>query len=98
MENWPSSALVAARALHFSACMLAFGVWVFDRFIVVPGVVLHWRAMVKWLLIPALVVAALSGVWWFALLAVGMSGQALQMDILRLVWKQTHFYWHLPNR
>jgi copper resistance protein D len=91
VENWPSSALVAARALHFGACMLAFGVWVFDRFIVVPAVASHWRSMMKWLLIPALVAAALSGVWWFALLAVGMSGQALQMNILRLVWKQTHF-------
>jgi copper resistance protein D len=91
VENWPSSALVAARAVHLGACLLVFGVWVFDRFIIVPAAVSHWRLMVKWLLAPAVAMVALSGAWWFALLAVGISGQALQMDVVRLVWKQTHF-------
>jgi len=91
VDDWPSSALIAARAVHFGACLLAFNVWVFDRFIIVPAAVAQWRPIARWLLAVALAAAALSGAWWFAELAVGMSGQALEMNIVSLVWKQTHF-------
>jgi len=71
--------------------MLAFGVWVFDRFIIVPAAAAQWRSIAKWLLAMSLPLAALSGAWWFAELAVGMSGHALDMNIVTLVWKGTHF-------
>ncbi len=91
MSNWPSSALITARAIHFAASLLAFNIWIFDRFIIVPTAVAHWRRMSRRLLAIALATAALSGTWWFAELAIGMSGHALQMNIVSLVWKQTHF-------
>jgi putative copper resistance protein D len=91
VDDWPSSALIAARAIHFGSCLLIFGVWMFDRFIIVPAAVAQWRSIARWLLALALPVAALSGAWWFAELAIGMSGQALDMNIVSLVWKQTHF-------
>src|ERR1700678_3195852 len=99
MDNWPSSALIAARAIHFGSCLLVFSVWMFDRFIIVPAAVAHWRTIRRCLLAVALPAAAFSGAWWFAELAVGMSGQALQMNIVSLVWKQTHFgqLWQLRS-
>ena len=99
MGNLPSSALIVARAIHFGSCLLIFSVWMFDRFIIVPTAVAQWRAIHRCLLAVALPAAALSGVWWFAELAVGMSGQALDRTIMAMVWKQTHFghLWQLRS-
>jgi copper resistance protein D len=91
VDSWPSSALIAARAIHFGSCLLIFSVWMFDRFIIVPAAVAQWRTVRRCLLAAALPAAALSGVWWFAELTVGMSGQALDKTIMAMVWKQTHF-------
>jgi putative copper resistance protein D len=87
VNDWPSFALIAARAVHFGACLLIFGVWVFDRFIIVPAAAAQWRSIARWLLALALPLAALSGAWWLGELALDMSGHALDMNIVSLVWK-----------
>ena len=99
MDSWPSFALIAARAIHFGSCLLIFGVWMFDRFIIVPAAVAQWHKIRRYLLAVVLPAAALSGAWWFTELAIGMSGQTLQMNIISMVWKQTHFgqLWQLRS-
>ena len=99
MDNLPSSALIAARAIHFGSCLLVFSVWMFDRFIIMPAAVAQWLTIRRCLLALALPAAALSGACWFIELAVGMSGQALDMTIMAMVWKQTHFgqIWQLRS-
>jgi putative copper resistance protein D len=90
-----------ARAVHFGTCLLLFSVVGFDRFIARGLGGRAWDSSVRWLIWLALPAALLSGGAWLAFTAIAMSGlparQALQLEILRLVWNQTHFgfLWHL---
>lgn len=92
----------AARAVHFVACLLVFGVCVFDRFVV--GSVARqeeawigqpWRSIARTLMLIALPAALISGACWFILVAIQMSGlppgEAVHLDILQLVWARTQF-------
>lgn len=93
---------VAARAVHFAACLLILGVFFFDRCIVAPvakcqgpQIGRHWRTIARWLLFFALPAALASGAAWFALVAIDMSdlpaSEALSGGILRTVWRQTQY-------
>jgi putative copper resistance protein D len=95
--------LVLARAVHFGACLLFFGIFAFDHFIATKiflksnfpnsnsEIFKFWNFRVKifsWILLPTIL---LSGIAWFVLVAANMSGQFPQMEILKTVWSQTQF-------
>jgi copper resistance protein D len=86
---------VAARAVHIGACLLLFGVAVFDRFIAIGPARKQWQSIARWLNLPSLAAALLSGSAWLFLVAINMSGlpprQAMQLEVLHLVWSQTRF-------
>ena len=90
----------ATRAVHFGACLLLFGVWVFDRLIAgplndAPNVSKHWLPITRWLVFISLPLVFLSGAAWLGFNAINMSGLppslALRGDILRIVLTDTHF-------
>lgn len=94
--------LACARAVHFAACMLVLGVFVFDRFIAAPVggpeplFVRHaWGKISRRLLWIALPAVFISGVAWFALVTIDISGlppsEALRMKMLGRVLNKTHF-------
>jgi putative copper resistance protein D len=102
-QEWHIIAWFAAtRTVHFFACLLVFGVGVFDRFVVavVPeqerdGILKRWRSIAGTLVLIALPLALVSGASWFVLVAIQMSGlppgEAVHLDILQLVWSETQF-------
>ena len=92
----------ATRAVHFFACLLVFGVCVFDRFVVAPtapqdemALGKRWRSIARTLVLLALPLALISGASWFILVAIQMSGlppgEVVHLDLLRLVWDETQF-------
>lgn len=98
-STWP---LALIRAIHFASCLLAFGVVAFDLVIAAPALedrqmpaAIGWARTVTWILWSSLLVALLSGLAWFALDAINMSGmpprEALQLNVLRVVLSETHF-------
>ncbi|HEY1788465.1 MAG TPA: CopD family protein [Verrucomicrobiae bacterium] len=89
--------LILARAVHIGACLLFFGVFAFDRFTVsgmASGnrkIAEYWKSrlgIISWVLPPVILA---SGIAWFVLAAVAMSGQPFDMGILKIVWGQTQF-------
>lgn len=89
--------LILTRAVHIGACLLFFGVLVFDRITVSrlassqSEIARYWKSrlcVISWVLPPVILV---SGMAWFALVAMTMSGQPLEADILKIVWAQTEF-------
>jgi putative copper resistance protein D len=101
---------MAARAVHFGACLLILGVWTFDRIVIAAVirkqsivVVRFWERTARWLMWLALPAALISGIAWFAFVAINMSGlppqEALRPPVLRLVWSQTEFggVWRLRS-
>lgn len=92
----------ATRTVHFFACVLVFGVCVFDRFVFAAvarqeqaGVARRWRSIASGLALLALPAVLLSGASWFVLVAIQMSGltpgEAVHRDVLQLVWNETQF-------
>ncbi|HEX4350143.1 MAG TPA: CopD family protein [Verrucomicrobiae bacterium] len=86
---------VLARAVHFAACLLFFGVFAFDRFVAVAvgrqsKVISQWQARTRLLSLILLVVILVSGIAWFALVSLAMGGR-LQTEILKTVWERTQF-------
>jgi copper resistance protein D len=93
MTTW----LIIIRAVHFGACLLLFGIYAFDRFIA-PGIAGseskigdYWRMRLRQFGLVLWPIILVSGAAWFALVAMSMSGQPLQFDILKIVWTQTQF-------
>jgi copper resistance protein D len=90
--------LISARAVHLGACLLLFGVFAFDRF-VTTAIFAHdkkeigsyWQTQIRFFNLILLPTILLSGIAWFALVAMTMSGQSLQAGILKTVWMQTQF-------
>jgi len=89
---------ILARAVHIGACLLFFGMIAFDRCVataVFAGEKSEaggrWRARIRLLNLILLPVILLSGILWFTMVAVTMSGQPPQFDILKVVWSQTQF-------
>ncbi len=93
MTTW----LIITRAVHFGSCLLFCGIFVFDRFIASAMVqqpseiTLYWKKGLHLLSLALLPIILVSGAAWFALVAMTMSGQPLQMEILKVVWTQTQF-------
>jgi copper resistance protein D len=89
--------LILTRAVHIGACMLFFGIFVFDRYmapIFATGrseIAEYWKTCLRVISLVLLPVILASGIAWFALTAMTMSGQPLQVDILKIVWAQTQF-------
>ncbi|MGO8767035.1 MAG: CopD family protein [Limisphaerales bacterium] len=88
--------LVCARAVHFGACLLFFGFLAFDRLIAAPVLsddktVAFWNSRLNPSCVILLPVIFLSGLAWFVLVAMSMSGQPPHWDILKTVWTQTLF-------
>lgn len=94
--------LIAARAVHFGACLLAFGAVAFDRWIAAPvlkddpaSIATRWPRSIARMVGWSLALALISGAAWFALNAIAMSGlapsEALKADVLRVVLTDTHF-------
>ena len=89
--------LIITRAVHFGACLLFFGIFVFDRFtaseIARPESQMndYWRTRLRQFSLVLWPIILVSGAAWFALVAMSMSGQPLQYDILKIVWTQTQF-------
>lgn len=90
--------LVLARAVHIGACLLFFGLFAFDRFVassISSGgkseIAAFWKSRLKIFSLFLLPIILLSGIAWFALVATNMSGQPLQIGILKTVWTQTQF-------
>jgi copper resistance protein D len=93
MNGW----LILTRAVHFGACLLFFGAFVFDRYTAAcldgqqSGIAEYWKTrlrVISWILLPVIFA---SGIAWFALVAMTMSGRPLQAEILKIVWMQTQF-------
>lgn len=90
--------LVLTRAVHFGACLLFFGIFAFDRFIAVAipqkggtEIGSYWSSQIRFFNLLLLPVILLSGMAWFALVAITMSGQPLGGEVLQTVWTQTEF-------
>jgi putative copper resistance protein D len=82
---------ILARTVHIGACLLFFSIISFDRFVAVAARDGYWQSRIRLVNLILLPVILVSGIGWFALVAANMSGQSLQFEILRTVWKQTLF-------
>jgi putative copper export protein len=90
--------LILARAVHFGTCLLFFGFFAFDRFVAASIFNTHkieaadyWKSRLRLFSIVLLPLILLSGLAWFVLVAMVMSGQPPQLDIFKIVWFQTQF-------
>jgi copper resistance protein D len=93
MTTW----LIITRAAHFGACLLFFGMFAF-RLLTAPvltrrqpEIAGYWNGRLRLFSLILLPVILVSGAAWFALVAMTMSGQSFQMDVLKIVWSQTQF-------
>jgi putative copper resistance protein D len=93
MTTW----LIITRAIHIGSCLFFFGIFAFDRFIAsVIGqrrteIANYWKSSLRLFGLVLLPIILVSGAAWFALVAMAMSGQPFQMEILKVVWTQTQF-------
>ncbi|HUA65342.1 MAG TPA: CopD family protein [Alphaproteobacteria bacterium] len=90
--------LVLTRAIHFAACLLFFGICAFDQLIAAPILASHkieaadfWKSRIRNFSLILLPLILISGIGWFVLVAMTMSGQPPHFEILRTVWQQTQF-------
>ncbi|MGH7977409.1 MAG: CopD family protein [Limisphaerales bacterium] len=90
--------LILARAVHFGACLLFFGIFAFDRFTAASifddnkiEAADYWKPRVRIFNLILLPVIFISGLAWFVLVSMRMSGQPPQIEILKMVWTQTQF-------
>jgi putative copper resistance protein D len=89
---------ILTRAVHIGACLLFFGILAFDRF-VLPAISAteneevgdFWQARIRFYNLILLPTILLSGIAWFILVTMNMSGQPPQAGILKTVWTQTQF-------
>jgi len=93
-----SQLFILDRAVHFGACLLFFGFYAFDVCIANPALekggpqlAVFWRAQIRSLGFILLPLIFLSGIFWFVLVAMNMSGEPPQMEVLKVVWTQTQF-------
>jgi putative copper resistance protein D len=93
---------VVIRAVHFSTCLLALSVCVFDRLVVMPTVGRkpsvangRWDGLARALLLVCLILALISGALWLVMVAAEMGDvsplQTLQSGAIAIVWDETHF-------
>lgn len=92
---------MAARAVHIGACLLILNICIFDRIIIGSSVKRSrivagfWEKAARWMMLLSVVAAGISGVFWFAFVAISMSGlppaEALHVPVVRLVLTKTQF-------
>ena len=89
---------ILTRAVHIGACLLFFGVFAFDCFVATAisasgktEIGNYWQARFRLFNQILLPIILLSGIAWFVLVAMNVSGQPLQAGILETVWTQTQF-------
>jgi copper resistance protein D len=93
---------VLTRTVHIGGCLLLFGFFAFDRFVVVSvcpeeqaEILRFWRTRLRQLSLLLLPAILLSGMAWFAFVAMTMSGlplrEAIEPETARAVWSQTQF-------
>src|ERR1700685_591833 len=89
---------ILARGVHIGACLLFFGIFAFDHFVTtaIPanGKIAtgnYWQSRIWFFSMVLSPIILLSGIAWFVLVAMNMSGQPLQAGILKTVWTQTQF-------
>ena len=97
--------LIVARAAHFGSCLALFGVLAFERLVAVAeprGSAVGragYEARRRWVSALALPVILVSGIAWFVLVAMAMSGEPPDGAMLKVVWEQTLFgavcHWRL---
>jgi putative copper resistance protein D len=94
MTTW----LILTRGAHFAACLLFFGMFTFDRLVVravfnggKSEVGEYWYARIQLFSLALLSVILISGILWFVLIAMIMSGLPFQIETLKIVWTQTQF-------
>jgi copper resistance protein D len=80
----------SARAVHLASCLLLLAVCVIDRFIATEAA--GARKILRRRLLPlAWLIALASGGAWFYVVTANMSGQTPTIELLGIVWSQTHF-------
>ncbi len=89
---------IVARAVHFGACLLFFGFFAFDRFVAAKifsggenEIENYWRKKSRFFSLIFLPLILLSGIFWFVLVAMTMSGESPTTEILKTVWTQMQF-------
>lgn len=89
---------ILTRTVHFGVCLLFFGVFIFDRFMAASilggeksAAADYWQARVRLFSLILLPLIFISGLAWFVLVAMAMSGQPPQLEVLKTVWLQTQF-------
>jgi copper resistance protein D len=93
MMTW----FIITRIAHIGACLLLFGIFAFDRFVAAAlaqrsrEMTDYWQTRLRSIELILLPLIFVSGAAWLALVAMTMSEQSLQMDILKTVWAQTQF-------
>jgi putative copper resistance protein D len=98
----PTFLFVLIRTVHYATCLLFLSIWAF-KLLALPAVVRampdsirkRWETLEsRWLLLLVPLIA-ISGIAWFAILCVNMSGlpfrEAMHADTIRTVWSQTSF-------
>jgi putative copper resistance protein D len=90
--------LILTRAVHIGACLLLYGIFAFDRFVVtaIPAngkteTGNYWQTRIRLFNLILLPIILLTGFAWLALVAMSISGQTLSNEILKIVWTQTQF-------
>jgi putative copper resistance protein D len=93
--------LILARAVHIGACLLAFALFAFDRFVAKAiksppaDFAADWQRRLRQLNLICVVLILFSGAAWFVLVAMTMSGlplsETLKSETLGAVWNQTQF-------
>ena len=88
--------LILTRAIHIGACLLFFSVIAFDQFVAVsatrePEIKSDWRLRVQWFIGILLPLILVSGIAWFVLVSLTMSGEAVDLATLKTVWATTQF-------
>lgn len=87
---------IAARAIHIGACLLFFAIFAFDSYQTSivdeeSSIALYWCSRLHWISLTLLPIIFISGTVWFACVAMTMSGEPLQFQILKTVWTRTQF-------
>lgn len=89
-----TTGFILTGAVHFAACLLVFGVCVFQRFVVTTAAERSWRPIGKVLLLTALPVVFLSGLFWVLLFTASVAGLVPNRtfwQVLVLVWTKSRF-------
>ncbi|HLX69693.1 MAG TPA: hypothetical protein VKV04_08715, partial [Verrucomicrobiae bacterium] len=81
---------ILTRAIHIGACLLFFATFAFERFVAITVTPESGKAVRRCtaILLPVILI---SGIAWFVLVSISMSGEALDLATLKTVWTNTQF-------